>query len=174
VSGVSRRRVDDWICLAVHALLIRSPNWLPLILVALYGLLGRRHGGARVFLLRAHCPYRYLRDGYRILICQQRLFCLSCPVSSSTLSYPRYFFRPSTAMARKKITVGELSAPCQSEWLLEGYTSRQRLSSRPQQARGQNSNGPKCSVGSLRPVRGPLSSPPWRRINTDVVFQPVP
>jgi len=110
VSGVSRRRVDEWICLAVHALLIRSPNWLPLFLVALYGLLGRRYGGASVFLLRAHSPYRYMRDGYRILICQQRLFCLSCPVSSSTLSYPRYFFRPSTAMARKKITVGELSA----------------------------------------------------------------
>jgi hypothetical protein len=107
---VSRRRVDEWICLAVHALLIRSPNWLPLFLVALYGLLGRRHGGACVFLLRAHGPYRYLRDGYRILICQQRLFCLSCPVSSSTLSYPRYFFRLSSAMAKKKITGAELVA----------------------------------------------------------------
>ena len=52
--------------------------------------------------LRVHGPYRYLRDGYRILICQQRLFCLSCPVSSSTLSYPRYFFRPSTAMVRRR------------------------------------------------------------------------
>src|SRR4051794_22079327 len=42
---------------------------------------------------------------------------------------------------------------CQSEWLPEGCTLRQRQSSRPELACGQGQDGSKCSVGSLCPVR---------------------
>jgi hypothetical protein len=70
----------------------------------------RRHGGAPGFLLKAHGPYRCLRDGYRVSISWHRLFCLSYPLSPSTLSYRHYFHRTSTAMARKKIIAEELSA----------------------------------------------------------------
>ena len=62
------------------------------------------------FLLRVYGPYRCLRDGYGILVCRLRLFCLSRPTSSTTLSFLRHFLHTATAMARKKTTADELSA----------------------------------------------------------------
>jgi hypothetical protein len=70
-----------------------SQNGPLLFLVAFSRLPLCRHGRATGFLLGAYGPCRRLRDGYRISICRLRLFCLSCPISSSTLSFLRHFVR---------------------------------------------------------------------------------
>jgi hypothetical protein len=83
---------------------------LPLLLAVFYRLLVRRHGGTTWFLLRVHGPYRCLRDGYYISICGLRLLCLSCPISSNTLSFLHHFLRTTAAISRKKSTADELRA----------------------------------------------------------------
>ena len=70
----------------------------------------RRHGPSIGFLFRGYSPCRCLRDGYRIWVCRLRFFGSSCPISPTTLSLLRYFLRTTTAMAKQKITGGELSA----------------------------------------------------------------
>jgi hypothetical protein len=50
-----------------------------------------------------------LRDSCRIWVCPLCLFYSSCPICSTTLSLLRHFLR-TTAIARKKITGGELIA----------------------------------------------------------------
>jgi hypothetical protein len=72
------------------------------------------------FLLRVHGPYRCLRDGYCIQVCRLRLFGLSSSVSSTTVSLLRYFLRPTTAMARKNISVDELNAHAEANGYQRG------------------------------------------------------
>lgn len=61
----------------------------------------------QVSYLKAHGPYRCLRDGYRIYVCPLRL---SCPISSATISPLRHFLPTTTAMAKTEITGDELNA----------------------------------------------------------------
>ena len=103
------------------------------ILVALDRLPVLRHGGAIGFLLKAHGPYRCLRDGYRIfdLPAALVLFVVSYFFERPLLPpLPpvNQFLRAATGMVRKGHR-GWAECTRQSKWLPKGCTSARRQSS---------------------------------------------
>ena len=94
---------------------LETSTGLPLYLVAFHRLLVSRHGGATGFSLELTVLIVACEMAIRILVCRLPWFYLSCPVSSSILTFPppltaSHFLQTTAGMARKKIAGNELSA----------------------------------------------------------------